>query len=415
MFWRQLWACIHKEILLLGRDKHGLALLFVMPVIFILIMSLALQNEFAARGGKRLDVLVLDADHSAASGQMATRLTQSGAFAVQVRNGVSPSALVQPASVPDPFAFSVTINKGYEAQLSNAPAVVAMKKGPIDPSHPAPIELTVAADTGRQTEMIFRATLREIMGRQRIHVLLEAVRNAAPELQAALGEGAVDDSLMVRYAYRSGSGTAAPSAVQQNVPAWLVFGVFFVAIPLSNTLIRERQLGTLRRLRTTAVGGFTLLAGKWLTFFAVNQLQVISMLAVGVYLVPLLGGQALLLQGSLVALALISVTLSVAALGYALLIAAATRTTEQATLLGGAGNIVLAAIGGIMVPKFVMPGAMQTATNLSPMAWGLQGFLDVLLRGSGCVQVLPKALALLAFGAIALALAWLLQQRRTEQ
>ena len=75
-----------------------------------------------------------------------------------------------------------------------------------------------------------------------------------------------------------------------------------------------------------------------------------------------------------------SAAVSLAALGYALLISSITRTTEQASLLGGAGNLILAAIGGIMVPKFVMPEAMQHLTNVSPMAWGLEGFLDVLLR-----------------------------------
>jgi ABC-2 type transport system permease protein len=96
---------------------------------------------------------------------------------------------------------------------------------------------------------------------------------------------------------------------------------------------------------------------------------------------------------------------SLGALGYALLIATVAKTTEQATIIGGAGNIVLAAIGGVMVPKFVMPAAMQTLANFSPMSWGLDGFLNVLLRNGQLRDVLQPAAELSAFGLVTLALA----------
>ncbi len=167
------------------------------------------------------------------------------------------------------------------------------------------------------------------------------------------------NDIAVHYAYGNAGSGEMPSAVQQSVPGWLVFGMFFVVVPVSNTFIRERQLGTLRRLRSTNLGQGTVLLGKLIPYFAVNQLQVVLMLAAGCWLVPLLGGEALRVGGSWLALATIAASLSIAALGLALLIAVVSRTTEQATLLGGTGNILLAAIGGIMVPKFVMPEAMR--------------------------------------------------------
>jgi len=398
-----LKACVRKEVLLLSRDRHGLALLFVMPVVFILVMSLALQNEFAARAGKKIAVLVLDRDGSEASRQLLARLSASNAFTLEQRGTAAGGAQaveaqLRGAALSGNYAFALAIAPGYGDNLARAPAA----------GDAAQVTLMVAPDTGKQTEMIFRAALRESLGRQRVDRLLEALPGAA------LGDQVLDRDLAVSYAYAPGAVARAPSAVQQNVPAWLVFAVFFVAIPLSNTLIRERQLGMARRLRSTNVGSFTVLSSKWITYFAINQLQVVSMLAIGVYLMPLLGAEALQLQGSKSALALIAAALSVAALGYALLIAALARTTEQATLLGGAGNIILAALGGIMVPKFVMPAAMQAATNVSPMAWGLDGFLDVLLRGAGCAQVWPKAAALVAFGLVALLIAHGVQRRRMD-
>jgi len=218
----------------------------------------------------------------------------------------------------------------------------------------------------------------------------------------------------IHYAYVGTNAQRVPSAVQQSVPAWLVFAAFFVVVPLSNTLIRERQQGTLRRLRSTNLSPLTLLLGKLIPYFAINQLQVLLMLLAGRYLVPLLGGEALRINGSLLLLAVMAASLSMAALGLALLIAVSSRTTEQATLLGGTGNIVLAAIGGIMIPKFVMPAAMQAVANWSPMSWGLEGFLDVLLRSGSLRDIAPEAASLTALGLTAILLAWLIQVRRSD-
>jgi len=96
------------------------------------------------------------------------------------------------------------------------------------------------------------------------------------------------------------------------------------------------------------------------------------------------------------------------------LIAVSSSTTEQATLLGGTGNIILAALGGIMIPKFVMPATMQSVAQWSPMSWGLEGFLDVLLRSGTLRDVAPEAAGLLILGLTAILLAWLVQSRRAD-
>lgn len=67
-----------------------------------------------------------------------------------------------------------------------------------------------------------------------------------------------------------------------------------------------------------------------------------------------------------------SSAISVSAICFALLIANVSKTTEEATSIGGVLNIIFAALGGIMVPKFVMPEFMQNITSYSPMSWGFR-------------------------------------------
>jgi ABC-2 type transport system permease protein len=145
---------------------------------------------------------------------------------------------------------------------------------------------------------------------------------------------------------------------------------------------------------------------------AVNLVQAALMLAVGLWLVPFLGGDALTLGNAPAALALIVLALSFAAVSYALLVANLARSSEQATLLTGVTNLLFAVLGGIMVPRFVMPSALRLLGGLSPMAWGLEGFLDIFLRGGGLAQVSLNALLLLGFGCLSLIVAGLLFRRQ---
>ena len=390
-----LLACIKKELLLLSRDLHGLALLFIMPLAFVLIMSLALQNQMAEHSGSKLRVLWLDADQSDASHDLLATLNNGNAFAFTAHDAVISDALTDQQLRRGEYAFAIRINKGFDDNLLKTP----------DDKTARSLTLTVAPDTSKQIEAILTNSLHAALGRERMRSLLSTVG-------AEMGDGKSEE-FTVRYAYVSDHGQI-PTAVQQSVPAWLVFGAFFVVVPLSNTLINERQQGTLRRLRSTNLGTLRLLLGKLIPYFCINQLQVILMLLAGALLVPMLGGQALQINGSWWLLGVMATTLSIAALGIALLIAVSSSTSEQATLLGGTGNIVLAAIGGIMIPKFVMPAAMQTIAKWSPMSWGLEGFLDILLRNGTLHDIAPKAAGLFMLGLTALLLAWLIQSRRSE-
>ena len=70
-------------------------------------------------------------------------------------------------------------------------------------------------------------------------------------------------------------------------------------------------------------------------------------------------------------------------------------------------NILMAAVGGIMIPTFFMPSVMQTLSRGSPMNWALEGLLKVLLRGGNLHGVQHEATLLLALAAVSLSLAYL--------
>ena len=192
------------------------------------------------------------------------------------------------------------------------------------------------------------------------------------------------------------------------------FRYVFIMIPLSNVMALERQTNTITRLRLARASASGLIAAKLVPYFLINQLQFAGMLLLGRYLLPEIGVPALILNGSLVPYALLSAAVSAAALGYALLVSVCAKSTEHAVVLGGGGIILMAAIGGIMVPAHVMPETMQQLTWISPMAWGLKAFQELLLNRSGLDGIGRYLILLSAFSAATLTAAVLVYRRQLQ-
>jgi ABC-2 type transport system permease protein len=391
---RPLLAVIQKELRAMSRDLHGLLVLFVMPAVFILIMSMALRDTFALRVSEKVRWQVWDADHTADSAKLVTQLPPPEASVV-----VRGPADVERALARGGIQVGLLIDQGYSASLADLESARAV--------------VTVLAEPGMPPALLaaFRAEVQRAVTMQRAAKLLEPVRAMAqedhrpwPTLEQMAGSG------LVAMKFHRGAG-AELTAVQQCVPAWLVFAMFFVVIPLSTIFIQEKQQGTLPRLRSLRVPMATLLAGKVIPFYLVNLGQTALMLLVGRFVVPLLGGDTLWLDVDWLALWAVATAVSLAAIGFALAIAAVARTTEQATTVGGVANIIFGALGGVMVPKLVMPLAMQKATWLSPMAWGLNGFIDVFVRGAHLGGILGPLALLLGIAGLCLVFAgWRLRE-----
>ena len=383
-------ALVRKETLLLLRDWHALFLLFAMPAVFILVMSLVLQNAYAVHQGASVRYYLVDADRSPASAALVERLATSEEFRREPSDATPADLEKQVRS--DRAQFLLLIPPGFGAAMTRVqPEPVKLLSGPgVEPSVSKLFEAELSADLAK---LYLQKNLADIAAR------IPGLDSGTVDLDAA-GKLLATESL-----YQVAGRNEVPSSVQQNVPAWLLFAMFCIAIPLSTTWVQERQQGTYARLRSMGLKAPALLTGKLLPYVGINLLQVVLMLAVGVYLVPLLGGERLSLGVSMSALLLMAAAMSFASVSYALLIANLVTTSEQATIFTGAANLLMAAVGGIMVPRFLMPPLMQTLSDWSPMAWGLDGFLDVFLRQGGVTMAAPAALKLVLFGLACLAAA----------
>jgi ABC-2 type transport system permease protein len=397
-----LFALIKKELLALTRDVHGLTALFLMPVIFIIIMSLALKDVYSPTV-KSLPYIVDNRDN----GPLADTLLVEW----EKRHGKPQQSS---PSWPDEvrsgrLSYALIIENDFSKQLSAAqPSNEQQLKLITDPG------LNSGVFSANNAELIMIAT------ELRARVLLAAtpqmpqqLSHSGNKVSSPASSVPVSVSAQTLVSTERLAAGSRPTAVQQNVPAWLVFGMFFVVASLANLFLQERQCGALARLTSLGVPTSTMIWSKALPYLVINGLQAALMLAVGVWLMPLLGGNALSLAGiHWSALMLVLLAVSMAAIGLALALASLVRTHAQASALGPTVNILMAAIGGVMVPKFVMPEFMQRFAEFSPMNWGLEGLLAVLLRGSDMAGVLLPTAKLMGFATLMIIIAVVLFRRR---
>ncbi len=196
-----------------------------------------------------------------------------------------------------------------------------------------------------------------------------------------------------------------PNSVQHNVPAWALFAIFFIIVPLSINIVKEKNQGTFVRLKTNPISYTTILGGKVVIYLLVCLIQFTLMLLVGLYLFPYLGLPDFEINGSYLLLFLVAIFSGLSAISIGILIGTIAETQEQSAPFGATLVVILAAIGGVWVPVFAMPKIMQLFAKISPMNWGLNCFYDVIIRNESFIDIIPEISLLALFFIILLSLA----------
>ena len=379
---------LKKEFLLISRDIHALLVLFIMPTLFILIMSLALKNTYSHNIDIKLKVGIIS-EVNKDTKYINNYLNKNKLFDSIIINDSNLKQLIYTKK----FDFIIKLSRDFKAEIQKN-----TKKFFIN-VHSKP-------DANYQNYLILKNLLIDSISKQ---LMKDYFHKNNLDANILLNSNLTIENF---YVYKKSDFEVKLNSVQQSVPAWLVFSMFFILIPISNTFINEKNFGTLSRIRSINVSLIPILLGKIIPYFIINQIQVLLMILVGIYIVPLLGGDKFVVNGNYMLIFFMTCSVSLAAISFALLIANISKTTEEASSIGGISNIILAALGGIMVPKFVMPEFMQNITEYSPMSWGLEGLLEIFVRGGTFSDISNYIIYLLSFAFVSLTFAYILLKKK---
>ncbi len=405
---------IYKELLVLTRDRAGLAVLYIMPLTLIVLMALIQDAPFRDYKDAHIPVLLVDRDENRISSLIRERLSGTGMFYIVhadsslmaddryvglVADGTYKAAIVVG---PDATAnFEKKLRIRVEKSFNSFAAVKSSLPERLPPGED--IELVWDPVIKKSFKDGLSTALNGILvGYQADRVLAlveDRLRRLSGDDKLTMNN---EPLITIRHKETSEPDYAlyALNSVQHNVPAWAIFGIFFMVIPLAGNIIRERELKTMSRLRLIPGSIQVALFGKILTYLMVAVTQFILVVLAGKYLMPLLNLPVLYTGDNWGAIALVVLALGLAAAGYGVFVGTLFNTTYQASTFGAVSIVILAAIGGIWIPIFIMPEIIRALSHVSPLSWGMKAFNTIFLRGSGIQSVYPEVLLLTGFATL---------------
>ncbi|MBK0369527.1 ABC transporter permease [Flavobacterium agrisoli] len=405
----KLAQSIIKEFLLLKRDIGGLLTLFVMPLILVITVTIIQDSTFKSATQSKIQILLVDNDHGKIAQSVFENLGKSHSFEVisQVKDKKLTESLAQELvnkgeyqlAIVIPENLSKTLQNKIEENVTQIVNSVGMNDSvtSISKTKSTPKEVKLYFDPAVQNS--FKDGVMNAVDKMISQIETQTIYSA---FQEQLGEETIhfqEDKLITfkEIVPKINNQEIRPNSVQHNVPAWTLFAIFFIVIPLSINIVKEKSQGTFVRLLTNPVSNAIVLGGKTVLYLVICLIQFLMMLALAVYFFPQIGLPPLHLNGHLFLMTVVTLFAGLAAIGFGLLIGTFAKTQEQSAPFGATSVIILAAIGGVWVPVFAMPKIMQVFAKASPMNWGLEAYYDVLLRQASFLDILPNLSLLFLF------------------
>ncbi|MCX6283262.1 MAG: ABC transporter permease [Bacteroidetes bacterium] len=370
-----------KEVLIIIRDIPGLLILFLMPVLLMTVVILAQEYTLRNELGKTR-LLFVDKIHSEFTRSLAQNLESSGFFELDTLIGGYAANREHAIALISSGRYSIGLCAGpgdSAIEIITDPAI----SGPYRANIVTPLKYLIK---GTQTRNIVEKMLAWSSGDMKplIDKSIQESTNKLPPVQESFAGSGIQE---IR-----------PTAIQNIVPGFILFAMFFIVIPLAASIISEKNEGAFQRLRTLPVGFGTILGSKVLVYFIVCLIQFFLMMLVGLWVFPnLLGLPRLQIGNNVAAILFATAASSLAAIGFGILVGTASGTMAQASLFGSVMVVLLGVISGTFLPVHVMPEVIQGISLVSPMRWGIDNYLDVFIRGGGILTILPRSLLLFAF------------------
>jgi ABC-2 type transport system permease protein len=384
---QKLLAALYKEILILFRDLPGLLILFLMPVILILIVTVAQENAIKWSKESKTDILFLDLSHSATSRTISQSLGNSGFYTVITNHKTK--------FLTEDAVRQLIANGDYSVGIIIAPKDSA-------------IQLLVDPVLQDQYKSSLAASLTYIIkgaqSRIAIETLLKTMAPGMDETIDNMVRSSMENMTPVTEIYPvKEKASIKPSLSQNSIPGFILFAMFFIVIPLAGSMINEKNEGSFTRLKTLPVPVSILLSSKVVGYIGVCLVQFALMMAIGIWVLPACFGLPAFHPGNqYFAIFLTTLSSSLAAIGFGLIVGAFSTTHGQAALFGSVMVVVLGIISGSFLPVHLFPPVLRYMSAVSPIRWGIDNYLDIFVRGETLINIIPNIILLLLFFVFAL-------------
>lgn len=382
---------IYKDLLQAFKDKKGILLSFILPIILIALFALVYGGFQSRIKDQAQSLLYCDDDQSELSQKLLEELSAEKGLVITQK--------------PLNEAEYLVINGKY-------PSALLVKKGfsdSIQQNKPAPIEFIY--DAAREMEMgltqkALMSTLMPFLGlhesKGQIHDFInKKYGDEMPDEILAEIHQDIEQQFDSEDGPESGGSSLESRAVsvKEDMPWGLIQAfagttimmLLFSLASMGGTLIRERDSGTLKRILFSPIKPWQVMMAKYGSGFIFAMIQM-TILVLFVWLAFQLD-----VFRNFGGLILMVVSTALAVSGFGILIAALAKSQKQVESLTLIIILVMSALGGSMMPLFLFPPFLKTVAHFTLNYWAIEGFYDVLGRDVPVIDLLLNVSILLLF------------------
>ncbi len=406
---KTLWSIAKKDLLQITKDRNGLILMLVVPLVLISIVGFAF-GSFYGDGSSQIHITVALSNQETApeafiGKTIASALkVKTGQLVITVNEYRHPTQVIEQVEASNDAAnVGIVIAAGASQKLVND-----LQR------HVTPKDLVQLYTLPNTNDL--RVTVVENLVNNVMHSTFSGSAGVSQVDRVCHQPGNycaqhTIDPAAIRAAVASANGEAgqaiqavtAGHAVKidpfdQVLPGYAIFFSLFGLNAVAATILQEKEDGTFRRLLIAPIQKYALLGGKMFAQFLVTMAQLSIIFLVG-YLVF----KVHIYDWLTVSLLLMST--SFAATGLGMLLVSLVRTRAQINPVVSLVVLVTSAIGGAWWPLFLEPTWLQQLAKIGITAWAMEGLNGSMILGKGFMDILPDILGLLAYGLICVMIA----------
>jgi ABC-2 type transport system permease protein len=404
----KFWASIKKDFRILTRDWVGLSLMFAMPIVLVIVITSLQAGTFKLVNDNKISLLWCNADKGESSIQLKKTLENIGLFEItEIPSGLTNIEIADKMRKTNalmaliiPGNFSELIHLKAQKITTNALSELGFSdQGPNNSSDPInTITLyyhPVLQESYRSSvQGALRSAIQLVENKQILQTIYFSLNQKT--LPERTEKSMINNQVVISEVPVSRDGSKMiPNASQHNIPAWTIFAMFFIVSSLGSNVVKEKLSGSSLRLKTLPTNYLVEFASKQFTYLGVCMVQVAVIFSIGVWLFPLIGLPKLNMPSDILGLLVVSLVCGWCAVSYAICVGAFAQSQEQANGFGSISIVILAALGGILVPSFAMPDNFQIFLKISPLHWCLESYYGLFLEGGKFKDILNNLLPLL--------------------
>jgi ABC-2 type transport system permease protein len=405
-----LKATIIKDLKILQRDRVGLVMMFFMPILLVVVISSVQNSTFELINNNRISLVICNKDRGALGKSLLSGLQKIGIFKIQETDSLKDENDISAEMRNRNALVVLVIPKGFTDFIQNKSDEIALRALSDPDSLKATVALPVKIPDSLQMyyhpvmqpafrksiEGALQSAVQVVQGENIVTKLYQSVnqKEIPPDLEKQILLS--NQPISVIPVSRSGT-RFVPNASQHNVPAWTLFAMFFIVVSLGGSIVREKNSGSFIRLKTLPASYLYALFSKQLVYLMVTLCQAVIIFAIGNKIFPFIGLPSLNIPDDLVGLLVVTLVCGYCAVSYAIAVGVFFRTPEQTNGFGAISILMMAALGGLLVPSFAMPANLQKILWLSPLHWALEAYYGLFLEGGKLKDIWLNILSLLGF------------------